>query len=88
LNDIECIPPPYACRLHIVALLLQAADGITTLAQQLPKAVQQAILQQVSENNGTPELLVLLVRCAADVQQAQEQQLAEQQGEIAQLRRS
>jgi septal ring factor EnvC (AmiA/AmiB activator) len=67
-------------------LLLQAADGTSTVAQQLPKADQHAILQQVSENNCTPELLALLVRCAADVQQAQEQQLAEQQGEIAQLR--
>jgi septal ring factor EnvC (AmiA/AmiB activator) len=28
----------------------------------------------------------VLVRCAAEVQQAQEQQLAQQQGEIAQLR--
>jgi uncharacterized protein YhaN len=72
---------------RIVALLLQAADGTTTLAQQLPKALLQSILQQVSEDNGTPELLSVLVRCAADVQLAQEQQLAQQQGEIAQLRR-
>ena len=87
---------------HNVALLLQAADGTTDLAQQLPKALQQATLhlaqqlpkalqqatlQQVSEENGTPELLSVLVRCAAEVQQAQEQQLAQQQGEIAQLRR-
>jgi septal ring factor EnvC (AmiA/AmiB activator) len=72
---------------RIVALLLQAADGTTDLAQQLPKALQQAILRQVSEEYATPELLSVLVRCAAEVQQAQEQQLAQQQGEIAQLRR-
>jgi septal ring factor EnvC (AmiA/AmiB activator) len=29
----------------------------------------------------------VLVRCAADVQQAQQQQLRQQQGEVAQLRR-
>jgi uncharacterized protein YhaN len=87
LLPYACAHKPMSYQTRIVALLLQAADGTTTLAQQLPKALQQSILQQVSEDNGTPELLSVLVRCAADVQLAQEQQLAQQQGEIAQLRR-
>ena len=65
-------------------VLLQAADGTTDLAQQLPKALQQAVVQQIFEDNLTPQLLSVLARCAADVQQAQEQQLAQQQGELAQ----
>jgi Rps23 Pro-64 3,4-dihydroxylase Tpa1-like proline 4-hydroxylase len=68
-------------------LLLQvAADGTTDIAQQLPKALQQAIVQQISEDNLTPQLLSVLATCAADVQQAQEQQLAQQQEEIAWMR--
>jgi hypothetical protein len=84
----------------LVLLLLQAADGTTTLAQQLPKALQQATLQRLSEDDMPLELMEVLVECSADVQQAQEQhleqqqsvvtaqqqQLEQQQGEIAQLR--
>lgn len=85
---LPCVcPQHHVCCPHLAALLLQAEDGTTTLPQRLPKALQQAILQQVSEENASPELLGVLVRCAADIQQAQEQQLAQQQGEIVQLRR-
>ena len=71
--------------LHSIVLLLQAGeDGTTTLPQQLPKALQQALLQQATELGEYPTLMAVLLRCAADVQQAQEQQLAQQQGEIAQ----
>ena len=66
-------------------LLLQVGeDDTTTVPQQLPKALQQALLQQASELYKYPELMAVLLRCAADVQQAQEQQLAQQQGEIGQ----
>jgi septal ring factor EnvC (AmiA/AmiB activator) len=66
-------------------LLLQVGeDGHTTVTQQLPKALQQALLHQASKLAEYPELMAVLLRCAADVQQAQERQLAQQQGEIAQ----
>ncbi len=75
-------------------LLLQAAaNGSTTLPQQLPKALQQAVLQQASELAQYPELMAALLQCAADIQQTQEQQLvqqarqiAQQKGEIAELK--
>jgi septal ring factor EnvC (AmiA/AmiB activator) len=68
----------------VVLLLQVGGDGTTTLPQQLPKALQQALLQQAFDLAEYPELMAVLLRCAADVQQAQEQQLAQQQGEIAQ----
>ena len=89
-----CLPWPaecLVCCLHTIVLLLQAADGTTTLAQQLPKALQEAV-QEVSFHR-VPEAYRVIAKAQQQqlqqqqaVIEAQQQRLEQLQGEIVQLR--
>ena len=78
---LQCL----VCCFHTIVLLLQASDGTTTMAQQLPKALQQLVQDKVSCDRVPDAYRVIAVAQKQQLQQqqavvkAQRQQLKRQQ---------